>query len=220
MTNEIEVSEIVVPERFRKDLGDLTALKQSIERIGVLHPIGITKAKKLVYGERRLEAVKQLGWTQIPFTYVDLDPMKLRIAELEENLRRKDLAWVEEVKAKAELDRMLRSIYGEQKPGRPQKNSLESNKLWDQQKTAELLSESQPLVSQDIQLAEWLEKRPELADLPTKSMAKQRLATILSGSEPNPFEMEKGEEAFNFECSCGRRYRVDWHNQVVEETKG
>jgi len=214
----IEVDKVVVTRRFREDLGDLEALKESVKRLGFLHPIGVTKDNRLVYGRRRLEVAKQLGWQRIPCIIVRLSDMEQKVAELEENLRRKDLNWVEEVKAKKELDRLLRSIHGEHKPGVRDDSSLEPNKLWDQTKTAELLGESQPLLSQDIQLAELLEQRPELADLPTKSAAKKQMYIILHGEEPNPFA-EPSKPSYDFECPCGRRYRVEWEKERIEQIK-
>jgi len=214
----IEVDKVIVTERFREDLGDLEPLKQSVKRLGFLHPIGVTEDNKLVYGRRRLEVAKQLGLHRIPCVIVHLGEFEQKVAELEENLRRKNLSWVEEVKAKAELDRLLREIHGEQKPGRP-KNSLESNELWDYDKTADFLGESRPLVSQDIQLARLMEQRPELADLPTKSAAKKQMYIILHGEERNPFE-ESSKPSYDFECPCGRRYRIEWEKERIEQVKG
>jgi len=213
----IEVDKVIVTERFREDLGDLESLKESVKRLGFLHPIGVTADNRLVYGRRRLEVAKQLGLRRIPCVIVHLGEFEQKVAELEENLRRKNLSWVEEVKAKAELDRFLREIHGEQKPGRP-KNSLDSNELWDYDKTADLLGESRPLVSQDIQLARLMEQRPELADLPTKSAAKKQMYIILRGEERNPFE-ESSKPPYDFECPCGRRYRIEWEKERIEQVK-
>jgi len=215
---KVKVDKVIVGERFRKDLGDLEPLKESVKRLGFLHPIGVTKDNRLVYGRRRLEVAKKLGWQRIPCVIVYLGEVEQKVAELEENLRRKNLNWVEEVKAKKELDRLLRSIHGEHKPGVRDDSSLETNKLWDQTKTAELLGESQPLLSQDIQLANLLEERPELADLPTKSAAKKQMYLILHGEEPNPFE-ERPKTPYDFECPCGRRYRVEWEKGRIEQVK-
>lgn len=214
--SEIEISKVIVPKRFRQDLGDLELLKASVKRLGFLQPIGITAENELVYGRRRLEVAKELGYQRIPCVVVRLGDVDKRVAELEENLRRKDLNWVEEVKAKAELDILMRAIHGEHTPGIRDDSSLESNKLWDQSKTAELLGESQPLVSQDIQLAELMEERPELADLSTKSAAKKQMQIILHGEEPNPFE-EPSKPSYDFECPCGRRYRIEWEKERIEQ---
>lgn len=64
---------IAVGTRHRQDMGDLAALAASIEARGLLQPIGVNKDKLLVFGERRLRAVRMLGWEEIPATIIDLD---------------------------------------------------------------------------------------------------------------------------------------------------
>jgi len=51
---------ILVGERFRKDHGDLGALAASIASEGLLQPVGITEENLLVFGERRLLAVRDV----------------------------------------------------------------------------------------------------------------------------------------------------------------
>ena len=46
--------------RFRKDLGDLGPLIESIKRQGLIHPIVITEDNQLICGRRRLAAYMQL----------------------------------------------------------------------------------------------------------------------------------------------------------------
>jgi ParB family chromosome partitioning protein len=60
------ISDIKVGTRLRKEYGDINSLAKSIETLGLLQPIIITKDKWLVAGERRLRAVMSLGWTKIP----------------------------------------------------------------------------------------------------------------------------------------------------------
>lgn len=51
---------ILVGERYRKDHGDLEVLAASIAGEGLLQPIGITEDSVLVFGERRLLAVRDV----------------------------------------------------------------------------------------------------------------------------------------------------------------
>ncbi|MBM3786193.1 MAG: hypothetical protein FJW30_17680 [Acidobacteria bacterium] len=51
---------ILIGERFRKDHGDLGALAASIASEGLLQPVGITEENILVFGERRLLAVRDV----------------------------------------------------------------------------------------------------------------------------------------------------------------
>lgn len=56
---------IALGERHRRDLGDIDALARSIAEVGLLHPIVVTSEGKLIAGERRLMAVRSLGWDEI-----------------------------------------------------------------------------------------------------------------------------------------------------------
>ena len=62
---EIRIDEIIIGERFRKDMGDVDALAESIKELGLLQPIVVTTSYQLVAGQRRIAAFKQLGKTQI-----------------------------------------------------------------------------------------------------------------------------------------------------------
>jgi N6-adenosine-specific RNA methylase IME4/ParB-like chromosome segregation protein Spo0J len=82
------VSEVKIGVRHRKDLGDLDGLAASIADIGLLQPIVVRPDGQLIAGERRLEACKRLGWTDIPVTVVELD--EIVRGEFAENAIRKD----------------------------------------------------------------------------------------------------------------------------------
>ena len=45
-------------------MGDLEGLARSIEEVGLLQPIGITEDGELVFGERRLLAVRDILWRE------------------------------------------------------------------------------------------------------------------------------------------------------------
>lgn len=62
----IAISDIKVGKRIREDMGDIQSLAESIEDLGLLHPIVVTPEGLLLTGERRLRAAKLLGWTEIP----------------------------------------------------------------------------------------------------------------------------------------------------------
>jgi ParB family chromosome partitioning protein len=87
----INISEIKVKKRVRKDLGDINSLKDSLKRYGLLNPITIDSKNRLIAGERRLEAAKALGWTNINAVIVNnLTPLTQLELELEENNQRKE----------------------------------------------------------------------------------------------------------------------------------
>lgn len=57
---EIKIGDISVGSRHRKDMGDLSALAESIQEEGLLQPIGVTDRLELVFGERRLRATRDI----------------------------------------------------------------------------------------------------------------------------------------------------------------
>ena len=91
----LRVDEVRVGDRHRHDLGDLHSLANSIDNVGLLHPILVTPDSQLIAGQRRLEAARLLGWLTVPTRVVDLED--LLQAEHDENVIRKDFTPTEAV---------------------------------------------------------------------------------------------------------------------------
>lgn len=96
----VKISDIMVSDRRREDPGDLTGLKESIQRLGILQPIGITPNCKLLWGYRRLTAAAELKMALVPVVVVNsLDSARdLLLAEREENTERLELTPSEKAK--------------------------------------------------------------------------------------------------------------------------
>lgn len=62
---KIKIDEIVVGSRARVDLGNIEELANSIKENGLLQPIAVDTEGFLIDGQRRIEAAKLLGWTDI-----------------------------------------------------------------------------------------------------------------------------------------------------------
>jgi ParB family transcriptional regulator, chromosome partitioning protein len=102
---KVRVSEIKVKKRIRTHLRDLQPLKDSINHLGLLHPILIDPDYNLISGARRLEAVKQLGWELIDVRLLDIKDQKTKLLiELEENVTRVNFSEEEISLAKQLLD--------------------------------------------------------------------------------------------------------------------
>jgi ParB-like chromosome segregation protein Spo0J len=88
----LSINQIQVGQRHRKDLGDIAGLAASIEQVGLLQPIAIRPDHHLIAGQRRLEAIKSLGWTEVPVVIVSNleDALPMLKAERDENQCRKD----------------------------------------------------------------------------------------------------------------------------------
>lgn len=105
------VESIIVGNRHRTDLGDLTALCESIARDGLLQPLTVTIDGVLVCGARRLAAIKLLGWRTVSVWVRSGISGRLGhlLAEQDDNLLHKDLTPVEA----AALYRELRTLMTE-----------------------------------------------------------------------------------------------------------
>ena len=85
--------------RQRKQINTKNLL-ESIRVRGVINPVIVEPlgqdTYRLVAGERRLEASRELGLPDIPARLLaDLDQIESQIIELEENIKRQDLHWLE-----------------------------------------------------------------------------------------------------------------------------
>jgi ParB-like chromosome segregation protein Spo0J len=92
--------------RQRREI-DTKGLVDSIAKNGLLQPLVVEQRGGepwLIAGERRYESCRQLGWDLVPVSWVeDLTPTQREIFELEENIKREDLAWQEIVRGVAKI---------------------------------------------------------------------------------------------------------------------
>ena len=115
---------------------ELEELAASIKVNGLLQAIVVRRSVtgrtfELVAGERRLRAVKQLGWREIPAQIRDVDDQALVVLALVENLQRQDLGPLEEAKGYASL----RDMFG-----------------YSQRQIAEAVGKSRPTVANVLRL--------------------------------------------------------------------
>ena len=87
------IGNIQIKTRVRKNLGDLSGLKESIRKHGILNPIVINSKHELLAGHRRLESARELGWAEVPVRIIAegsrIDALEM---ELDENLHRRNLS--------------------------------------------------------------------------------------------------------------------------------
>ena len=103
----IQIKDIKIKKRVRKDLGDLSALKESLKLYGLMNPITLNKNYELIAGERRLQAATQLGWTTINANIIDnLSEIEQLEMELEENNQRKEFTDAELMEGYKRLERL------------------------------------------------------------------------------------------------------------------
>jgi ParB-like chromosome segregation protein Spo0J len=103
-------------DRARRDMGDLEELGISILEQGLLHPIGIFPDGELVFGERRLRAIRDhIGWTHIDVRIVNVTSRAY--GEIHENEMRKQFTPSERVA----IFRSIETISHKGTGGRPKK---------------------------------------------------------------------------------------------------
>ena len=90
---KLKIKDIKTGSRIRKDTGDLTTLKKSLKKHGLLNPITVSANGELIAGFRRLMAAQELGWNEIEAFVIDpknqIDRLEM---EMEENIVRKEFS--------------------------------------------------------------------------------------------------------------------------------
>lgn len=169
----------------------MATLAQSIRRFGIIQPIVLSKRQDglvvLVAGGRRLAACRSMGieslqhgkdfvWRTEEFS--SDGQLRLQAVELEENLRRKDLAWPEAIDAKLRLFDLMQSIHGVSRGfGAGKSKEIDGFSL---RKLAEMLDENVSSTSRDIELAQKCRAFPVLATMPTKADAVRKLGVAVT----------------------------------------
>jgi hypothetical protein len=145
-----------VASDLRLDPKYIDSLAQSIRDRGLIHPPVITRDGTLVAGECRITAIRQLGWDQCPVQFVDdLSEFDLRAIELEENVKRRDISWQDQVRA-VEAYHTLRQ---EQDPS------------WTQERTAEAIGYKLTQTQDLLRVGREMKANPKIADAPKLTTA-------------------------------------------------
>lgn len=172
--HELLLDDITVGERFRKDLDSpsyrlkVDELTASMREHGLLHPIVISREKQLVAGFTRLTVARKLGWQTISARFLDeCDEVTRKEIELEENLARSDMTWLDTNNARTALHKIKLQIYG-QAGGNPNAPPAALNG-WSVQKTADLLGITRRQVLSDLAISSAIELVPELAEESSKA---------------------------------------------------
>lgn len=142
--------------RQRREVTNVDELAESMARIGQINPITVTRDLILVAGERRFTAACKLKWTHVNVQFTDeLTTSELHAIELEENIKRVDLTWQDQVRA-------LDEYHNLRKADRPD---------WTQADTARAIGLTQNTVSEQLSVARNLTD-PRIAEAPKYSVAK------------------------------------------------
>lgn len=157
----VDLSSIAVnrDSRQRRELENIEDLAASIASVGLINPPVIRRDTfEIVAGERRLEAMRSLGWTSCPVQFAeDLDELSLHLLELEENVKRVDLSWRDHNDAIARYHRLRSS----------------KDPSWNDGATAEALGMGASTLSAHLLVAKAIEKQVRgVEDAETFSVAR------------------------------------------------
>jgi ParB family chromosome partitioning protein len=112
LLKEIKIADIKVGHRHRRDMGDLTDLADSIRQEGLLQPIGVTDRLKLVFGERRIRAVRDILKKKTILARI-VDVSSILAGEYHENEIRKDFTPSERVAIAKAIERQIGNRRGQ-----------------------------------------------------------------------------------------------------------
>lgn len=198
----VNIDDIEVTDRFRRDLGDVSQLAASIVSVGLLNPVTVSADMKLIAGERRIAAHRLLGLAEIEVRVAETisDARDFLVAERDENTQRKEMLpseaaalgmAIEQLEKPAALERRA---HGQTAPGRnapgPGTTSVEGLRTRDI--AAEAVGLSEPTyrrIKQAIETADD-ESMPE----PVREVAREVVKNIDAG-EPIRREVERIREA-------------------------
>jgi len=182
---EVNISEIKVENRVRASLGSLDSLERSIERLGVLQPIGITPDKKLIFGARRLQACKNIGKQTIPARIFDVeatDPVDALRMERAENVLRLDLTPSEKVEIGRRIEEAVAGRQG--RPSTKHGNNVQNMEELPKENVADLPPFMAQGKSRDIAAAA-VDMKP--------TIYRQAKAIVDSGNREAIEEMDSGK---------------------------
>ena len=191
----VQLDTITIGERFRKDLGDIDGLVNSIKVQGIIQPLCVEQLSDnsymLLAGGRRCHAARVAGLSIVPANIYEpgeVDEYERRIIELTENVIRKDMTWQEQIDIRAEIHRLRVEKYGEvtHAPG------TEGSVMGSVGSTADMLGITRQGLGQDLLLHRAMQALPELAAMPTKAEAFKRLKSMKT-------EVQRAEVADKFQ---------------------
>lgn len=107
-----KLSELKATNPYLRLGTDVTELEKSIQTLGLIAPLVISKNNVILAGARRFQALSNLGYTEAPVLIVDRGELENELVSIDENLVRKDLSKIE---IEAHL-RRAREIYQELNP--------------------------------------------------------------------------------------------------------
>ena len=107
MLKTVNISEIKITDRIRKDFGNIQELADDIEKNGLINPPVVTPDLVLIAGERRIRACSLLGWERIEVKIMTVRDYEHQLRlEISENENRKEFTFSERVEWARRLEQV------------------------------------------------------------------------------------------------------------------
>ena len=187
----MKINEVKINEGRRvTDQNKIKELADSIKELGLLNPITVNEDGTLIAGMHRLEACKLLGYEEIKVNKINLNALLAELAEIDENLVRNELHWLEQDKQL----RRRKAIYEELHPETKHNSKFKGNQfrsseiISSDQKTftedtADKLGQSQRNIQRSVARAESIEDEEVIEQIKELDISKTE-GTILARFEP------------------------------------
>jgi len=150
----MKIKDIKIRDRYRRDLGNLDRLCNSIKEIGLLHPVVVNEDDELVSGIRRIRAFEKLGHDEIPVNVINLKDLKK--GERDENIVRKNFTPSEKVAIWQAMEKIS-------PPGKKLNESLSNYRI---DRAAEVLGTSRQTLTRAKEVVDYADKKnkPEIVE--------------------------------------------------------
>ena len=126
----VKISDIKIkPGRRDAKPKAVEELARSIQAVGLLNPIIVNGDNTLIAGLHRLEATKELGWTEIECTVSSMDGLQAELAEIDENFVRTNLSHRELGDLLLHRKELYEAIHPETRQGQRNGQTAKNGKL-------------------------------------------------------------------------------------------
>lgn len=125
----VNIEDIKVNDRIRKDFGNIQELADDIKENGLINPLVVTDSLELIAGERRLRALRLLEYSEIEVRSMTVKDAEHQLnLEISENETRKDFSKAERIEYARRLER-IEKIKAEQRKISTLKQNIDVEKF-------------------------------------------------------------------------------------------
>ncbi len=211
-----------------RSLGDFSELAKSIAEIGILQPIVVARDMTLIAGLHRLRACESLGWEEIPAVIVDIEGLRLELAQIDENLCRNDLTVLERGEHLSKRKRIYEFLHPETKKGGDRKSdeakSNRNNFASFSDDTAAKTKLTPRTIQHEVQIAEKID--PEVKDAIRKTDIADSKTDLLELARLSPEKQKavvariSSGEADTFKAALANENRQERTDKVATIAAG